>query len=453
MLSATFVPPPEGKPMQHKDLLTPETRLAPLCVAGFTAAFVLVGILGGWAATVTIGGAVIASGHVQVAGKPKTVQTLDGGVLSEILVRDGDFVSKGQVLARLDPTQLEISLDLARARLAAALSLRERLEAERTHEGQLDFDYSDMKVSVHDFEADIRKAEGSQRDIFHARLSMRLGARKQLRGRLADLDSQSQGVVGQINALEQQLLFLRQDAASISALLDKGLSRHDRLTDVLRKLAALQGNLAQRQSELAGLVNKRREITEIAEQEELSSHEHVVTELRDLYGEIEELTFGIVMLQTQLQQIALRAPASGIIHEVQMTTIGGVISPGQTLLQVIPQDSGFAFEVRVPPRDINKVRMEQPAQIVLTALDPQITPKLAGRVGAVSPQTVDDPLTGKPFYRVALNVSQKELARLPQSQKLVSGMPLEVFLQTGEKTVLSYLTEPLRAQLSYGFRE
>ena len=439
--------------MQPDEPITPKTSLATLSVVGAMAIFLLVGVLGGWAATTKINGAVIAKGQIEVAGKPKIVQTLDGGILAEILVRDGDHVAKGQVLARLDPTLLQINLDMARTRLAAALSLRARLEAERMGAAELVFDYADFPMSLQHLGAVLRRAEDRQRDIFEARQNMRQGAETQMRGRLADLDTQAQGISGQMIALERQLSFVEGDLAHINALMAKGLSRRDKLTETLRRQAALQGDLAERQAELASVKNRRREIAVTADQEARALQEKTTTDLRELFVEIEELTLAIVTRQAQLKRVELRAPTSGIVHELQMTTLGGVIPAGGTLLQVIPQDAGLAFEVRVPPRDINKVRREQPAQIVMTALDPQKTPKLVGRVGAVSPETVKDPVTGQPFYRVAVHIAQEELGRLPKAERLIAGMPLEVFLQTREKTVLSYLTEPLMAQLSHGFRE
>jgi HlyD family secretion protein len=439
--------------MQTEEPLIPETSLAALNIAGMIAIFALVFILGGWAATTKINGAVIAKGQVEVAGKRKIVQTLDGGILAEILVTNGDHVAKDQVLARLDPTLLQINLDMARTRLAAALSLRARLEAERMGTVDLVFDYADLPLPAQHLGEVIRKAESRQRDIFEARQEMRAGAEKQMHGRLADLDTQAQGISGQMTALERQLSFVGGDLANINALLGKGLSRRDKLTEALRRQAALQGDLAQRQAELASVNNRRREIAVNADQEKRALQEQAATELRELFVEIEELTLAIVTREAQLERVELRAPASGIVHELQMTTLGGVIPAGGTLLHVIPQDSGLAFEVRVPPRDINKVRREQPAQIVMTALDPQKTPKLAGRVGAVSPETVNDPVTGQPFYRVAVHIAQEELARLPSAARLIAGMPLEAFLQEREKTVLSYLTEPLMSQLSHGFRE
>lgn len=431
----------------------PETSLARLSAVGFSAVFILVGILGGWAVTTKISSAVIATGQVGVAGKPKTVQSPDSGALVEILVGNGDFVEKGQVLARLDPTLVQINLGRVRTHLSAALTLRARLHAERTGARQLVFAYDELRIPVSELSAYLGDAENLQQDIFQARRDLRIGSRRQMRGRIADLDTQMQGVLAQITSLERRQVLLDQELRNINALMGKGLSRQEKLTDALRRQAILEGDLAARQSELASMKIRRHEVAEDASQEFRTIQEQVTSDLRDVLVEIDELTQQIFTLQAQLDRLDLRAPADGIVHELAMTTLGGVIRGGDTLLQIIPQNAGFSFEVRVPPRDINQVRQDQLAQIALTALDQQSAPKLDGTVAAVSPETVQDRLTGEYFYRVTLDVPQAELARLPKAERLIAGMPIDVFLQTGEKSVFHYLTEPLLAQISHGFRE
>jgi HlyD family secretion protein len=431
----------------------PETSLTKLILTGCLAVFVLVGILGGWSATTLISGAVVANGQVEVAGKPKTVQTLDGGVLEELPVRNGDYVEKGQLLARFDATLLQINLDIARSRLASALSLRARLEAERVGDVDIIFDYNDLPKSISDMNLAMPKAEAGQVAIFQVRMAMRSGSLDRMHGYLAELDSQSLGVRGQIKALEQQISLLDQDLVNITELVAKGLARHDRLTDAMRRHAVLQGELAGRRSELASLNNRRLEVALDASQDEKSFQEQIVTDLRALTSEIEELALSIVTRQAQLDRIEVRAPESGVVHEMQMTTVGGIIAPGGTLLDIVPQDAGFEFEVRVPAQSINKVHYNQSAQIVFGAFDQRNTPKLGGWVRSISPEAIRDIQTGQLYYRVALEIPQDQIDRLPTTAKLIPGMPLEAFLRTTERTVLSYLTEPLTAHLRHGFRE
>ncbi|EEB82644.1 HlyD family secretion protein [Roseobacter sp. GAI101] len=179
----------------------------------------------------------------------------------------------------------------------------------------------------------------------------------------------------------------------------------------------------------------------------------MVTDLRDVTLEIEELALSIVTRQAQLERTDIRAPSDGVVHELQVTTLGGVIAPGGTLLDIVPQNAGYEFEVRVPPQSIDRVRPNQRAQVVFSAFDQQTTPKLVGHVRAISPEAVDDRQSGQSFYRVSLEVPQKELSRLPETAHLLPGMPVEAFLETQERTVLSYLTEPITTHLRRGFRE
>jgi HlyD family secretion protein len=426
-----------------------------LFAAGAIGVFALFGVLGLWALLTIISGAVMAMGQVSVTDKPKTVQTLDGGVLAEISVRNGDLVRKGEVLARLDPTLLQINLDIAQNRMAAALALRARLEAEQNGVPEVAFDYSELPASILAvaLELDTTHAEIGQRNIFTARAEMLQGGRDRMVSALADLDNQVTGITGQIEALEAQLAYVETDVTNVRNLLAKGLARQDRLTDLQRMQASLMGDLAGRRSDLARLSNSRREVELTTLQEERRFHEQVVTDLREVTTDIEELMLEIVTHRAQLERVDIRAPSDGIVHELQVTTLGGVMAPGGTLLDIIPQDTGFDFELRVDPRSINQVREEQVAKVVLSAFDPQTTPQLEGRVRTISPEVIEDRQTGQSFYRVSVDVPLEQLARLPETAVLIPGMPVEAYLQTDDRTVLSYLTAPLRDHLRRAFRE
>ncbi|WP_372988590.1 HlyD family type I secretion periplasmic adaptor subunit [Sulfitobacter sp.] len=434
-------------------ILRVRTGLGRLFLAGGLGVLILFVALGGWAATTKISGAVAAQGQIDVRGKPKTVQSLDGGILAHLAVANGDAVQAGQILARLDPTLLQINLDMARTRLAAALGLRARLEAERAGATALVFDYSDISPTVRALELDMTKAEAGQRAIFAARAEMRLGGRAQAVGSVEDIKAQQRGVAAQITAIEQQLSYLALDLRSLQKLENKGLVRRQQLSDTQRAHAALSGDLAGRRADLAALANRIREITREALQDERRFQEQVVTDLRDVATEIEELALSIVTRQAQLDRTDIRAPADGVIHELQVTTLGGVIAPGGTLLNIVPQNSGYEFEVRVAPQSIDRVRQNQRAQVVFSAFDQQTTPQLVGRVRAISPEVIEDMRSGQSFYRVSLELPQDELARLPETAHLLPGMPLEAFLETRDRTVLSYLTEPITTHLRRGFRE
>ena len=408
----------------------------------------LAGVLGTWAATAQISSAVIAGGQAMVHGRPKLVQSLDGGVVQSIAVQNGDIVQAGQLLLQLDPTLLTINLDIARGRLAAALALRARLMAEQLGQADLVFTYPALPFALPDTRAD----EAGQRQIFAARAAVLRGGRDQLTEAQLQLDNQISGVAGQIAAIRDQMGYLQRDIDNQTTLVEQGLARQSQLGDVQRNMSQLGGQLASLEAEQARLTNAQRDRELDTLQAERSFMEQVVTDLRGAVTQTEELTLEIVTRSAQLDRIAIRAPADGIINELQVTTIGGVITPGATILEVVPLGEGMDFELRVDPRAIDDVYPGQPAQILMSAFDTQSTPKLTAHVTTISAGAITDPQTGQSFYRVGLEVTPAELARLGDVT-LMPGMPVEAFLETGDRSVLTYLLDPITSQLQRAFRE
>lgn len=417
-------------------------------LAGGLGMVVLVGALGGWAATTEIGGAVIAAGQAVVHGKPQTVQSLDGGIVAEINVRDGDRVSAGAVLVRLDPTLLRINLDSARTRLADALALKARLTAEQLGQETLRFDYPDLPFPA----LDTAQFEEGQRKIFAARARVREGRADQLAERLQQFENQLAGLRAQIAAKRDQLGFLEKDLDSIRILTEEGLARQSQMTTLQRDRSDLLGQIAALDSDMARVHNEMRDAEIETLQAERGFQEDVVTELREVTAKTEELLLEIVTRTAQLDRIEVRAPVDGVVHEMQVATLGGVVAPGGTILSVVPVGRGVDFDLRVDPRAIDQVHPGQKAQVIFSAFDPRSTPRLMGEVTTVSPDAVTDPRTGQKFFRIGLAVPPEELARLGDV-KLVPGMPVEAFLETADRTVMSYLLHPLTSQFARAFRE
>ena len=436
-----------------ESLLGPSTNTRLPALAGFGAAILLIGVLGVWTATTVIGGAVIAQGQVVVQGKPKTLQNLDGGIVAGIEVKDGDFVEKGQLLMALDPTLLEINLDMAQSRLAAALALRARLEAEQTDVATLAFEYPPLPSVMAGLTLDTSPHEAVQLAIFTARKDMLEGGRTQLSETLLQLGNQIVGVEGQIKSLRTQLEYIEQDLINSRQLVTQGLARQSVLREQLRQQANLLGDLSSREAELAQLQNQRSEGALQTLQSERGFKEGVVTDLQEATATIADLMLEIATRMAQLKRVDIRAPESGIIHEMQVTTVGGVLAPGGDILQIVPQDSGLDFDIRVDPSAADQVYQGQRAEIVFSAFDRQTTPQLIGSVSTISPRLVDDQRTGQSFYRVKLSVSENELSRLGKDISVMPGMPIEVYLGTGERTVLSYLTQPVAGHIRRAFRE
>ncbi len=415
---------------------------------GVLASLALLAAVIAWAATTRISGAVIASGAAVVHGNPKSVQSLDGGIVDEIRVSDGDLVSAGDVLLRLDPTLLRINLEMYRNRLAKSRARIARLQAEHLNRPQLVFDYDTEFLDG----LPLATIEAGQREIFEARREVMQGRQDQLRERFMQLLSQTEGVEALIEAKSEQLAFVEQELASVSALHADGLARESQVLELQRRRAQLLGEIASHRSELSGIRNAMRDTELEILQSDRQFKEEVVTELNEAVMEAEELVLQIVTVQKQLERIEIPSPVDGIVHEMQVFNTGGVVQPGETILQVIPLSEGVDFEVRVAPDAIDQVSRGQRVKVVFSAFNARTTPEIFGTVAAVPPSSVTDPATGQSYYRVSVSIPPEELARLDGAE-ILPGMPIEAFLQTGDSTVLSYLTRPLTDHLRRAFRD
>lgn len=428
---------------------TLRTELGSTARIGAVAGVVLLGLLVTWAAITPIAGAVIAQGQAVVHGKPKLVQSLDGGIISAIEVATGDHVHAGQILLRLDPTLLSASLDIARSKLAEALARRARLESEQRGLAAPEFVYPGLPVEL----PDTRRAEEGERQVFLARAELMQGRQAQLDERRAQIDSRADGLREQVAAKREQLGFLEEDLANVTELGARGLARDSQRLDLSRQRSDLLGQISALNAEMAQLSTSVRDAELETLQKQREFTEGVVTDLRAVNADIEALVPQILTLRTQLARIDIRAPVDGIVHEMAATTVGGVVAPGAVILQVVPLDGGLDFEVRLDPRHVDQVRPGQPVQVVMAALDPRATPRLTGSVASISPGTVQDPVTGAQYYRLELTVPPEELAKLGDEVELLPGMPVEAFLETGDRTVLRYVLKPFASQLSRAFRE
>lgn len=433
----------------HGLRIIPETDLRRPIRSGVVAFALLVGAFGGWSATTEIGGAVVSGGQAVVQGKPQLVQSLDGGIVREIAIRNGDRVEAGQVLLRLDPTLVETNLGIAQSRLADALALRARLEAEQAGLAALEFRYPDLPFAP----PDTGRQEQAQALIFAARAEVLAGSRAQLGETIGQFEAQIAGIEAQIAAKREQAASVAEDLANMTRLSENGLVRERELNETQRAAADLQGQIASLEAEIAGLRIAMRDAEIATRQEERGFREGVASELREAQAKVDELTLEIVTRSAELDRVEIRSPANGIVHEMEVATVGGVVEAGATLLQVMPLDQGLEFEIRVDPRAIDQVHVGQAAQLVIAPLDPRSTPKLEARVASVSAAAVTEAETGQSYYRVTLAVTPEEIARLGDDVTLAPGMPVEAYLETGNRTVLAYLLHPIASHMQRAFRE
>ena len=409
----------------------------------------LLGTLVTWAALTPIAGAVIAGGQAEVAGEPQKVQSLDGGIVSEIDVASGDRVAAGQVLVRLDPTLLKLDLDAALGQLAEALALKSRLEAEQAGLAAPDFTYAPLPFP----RPDTSHAEAGQRQIFAARAALMAEQRKALTETRDQVAAQRAGLNRQIAVFQDQLKQTEAEQTRTDELAQRGLTRSGDQLTLVKQRSDILAQISSLQTESLRLAASVQTAQTDLQQKESSFHEDVGTKLRDTSTKIATLVPQIRTLMAKIDRTAIRAPAAGVVHEMTVTTPGGVVAPGSTILQVIPQDRGLDFTVKLNPRYIDQVHAGQSAEISLAGLDPRTTPKLKATVMRVSPDTITDSTTKQSYYRVRMTIPPKQMDRLGKDVSLVPGMPIEAFISTEPQSVLHYLVRPLTVNLERAFRE
>lgn len=425
-----------------------KTGLAAAARFGMLASFVLLGTVFTWMWFTEITSAVIAPGQVVVRGLPKQVQSLDGGVVERIFVADGDVVRKGDALLRLDTSLLEINLDMYRNRLAEVSARESRLEAEYQEQPDPVFDVDSAYLEG----IDMSRHFVGQREVFKARREVLNGRKEQLAERILQFGNQISGVEALITAKQEQLAFIARELENVRGLNAQGLARESEMLSLQRNQSALLGEIAEYQSELARIHNSIRDTELEVLQADREFKEQVVTALREATAQREELVLQIVTVKKQLERIEILAPTDGIVHQMQVSTEGGVIAPEATIAQIVPLSEGVEFKLRVDPRSIDQVFLGQTARVVFPAFNMRTTPELYGAVSGIAPSSVRDPATGETYFQIDLTLTEKELALLG-AVTLIPGMPVEAFLQTGERSVLAYLIEPLMQQIERAFRE
>lgn len=414
--------------------------------------FAIIFLLGGavlWAFLAHIKGAVIAPGTLVVESKPKVIQHLDGGIVGEIFVKDGDSVSENQLLMRLDPTMLEANRSLVETRYYESLARVARLEAERD-----DIDAIIWPVMLEDQKTNrvVQVAMLGQEKLFEARVVAAKGLVRQLRQRIAQNTNQIEGLRSLILSQNSQVNLLDSELADLKVGLDKGVVTRARYNSMARERTRIEGDMARNGTEIARLRNA---ITE-TEVEILQAHrerqESILTELRSAQTEASDFREQLTSAADQRRRIDVRSPSDGVVHNLLVTTIGGVVQPGQDIMQIIPQNDRLIVDAQVQPQDIDQIYEGQPARIRFSALNARRTPELNGTVLKSSPDRLVDQVTGLPYYSVKLIVPPAELERL-QGQTLLPGMPAEAFMQTQSRSVISYLIKPASDAMSRSFRE
>jgi HlyD family secretion protein len=402
---------------------------------GTIAAAALATLVVGLSTVVSLSGAVVASGQMVVDTSVKKIQHPTGGVVGAILARDGQRVAAGETLVRLDDTQTKANLAVVTKELDELAARRSREEAERDGFDVVRFPDS-LVARVN--EPEVKRLLDGELTLFLNRKSARQNQKAALQEQIAGLEVQRESRVSQIEWIHRELEGVRD-------LWKKNLVPYSKLTALEREAVRLEGERGQLISSVAETQLKIGQI----DQDLRSETGKDLAEIRAKTGELVEKK---VAVEDQMKRIEIKSPLDGIIHQSQAHTVGGVVSPGETLMQVVPEHDALTVEIKVAPQDIDQVHLGQPAIVKFPGFNQRTTPELNGDVSLVSADVAQDQKTGATYYVARIAVPARELDRL-DGQKLVPGMPVETFVQTGKRTVMSYLTKPLRDQIARAFRE
>ena len=417
---------------------------------GLICVLILGGGVGGWAATASISGAVIAMGQLRVQSNKQVVQHPDGGVVGKINVRDGDTVEAGDILLRLDDTLLRAELAALESQLFEIMARRGRLEAEISGAKTIKFDTELMGRGGID--EGIRTLMEGQKALFRARRESFAKQYAILDERKAQLREQIIGTEAQLVALDEQAKLIKQELADKEKLLARN---HIRVSEVLalkREEARLAGQTGELRSRIGQL---KAQITEAdIEQTRLATGrlEEAISESRELgFREMEQKERRI-SYRERLARLEIRAPKNGIVIESTVHALKSVVRPADPILYIVPNDADLVVDARVEPTDIDTVYVGQEATLRFSALNTRTTPEIFGEVVTKSADVFTDEQTGISFYRLEVRLKPGELEKL-EGQELVPGMPVEVYVQTGTRTPLEYMVKPITDYFNRALRE
>jgi len=418
-------------------------------IAGIVVVVVLAGGVGGWAATTELSGALIAQGSIVVDSNVKKVQHPTGGVVGELRVHDGDHVTTGQIVVRLDDTVTRANLAIVTKGLDEFGARKARLDAERDGAETISFP-AEMLARAN--EPTVANALTNERKLFELRRTARTGQKAQLKQRILQLQEEIGGLSAQQEAKSREIVLIGNELEGVRDLYKKNLVPITRLTALERDGAHIEGERAQLIASVAQAKGKivETELQIIQIDQDLSSE--VAKDMREVDGKIGEFVERKVSAEDQLKRIDIRAPQDGTVLQSTVHTVGGVITAGDPIMLIVPAADALEVEAKVNPQDVDQLKLGQTAILRFSAFNQRSTPEINGKVTRISADTTTDQRTGQSYYVIRIAMPNEEILRLG-AVTLIPGMPVEAFVQTGERTLLSYLAKPLHDQLMRAFRE
>lgn len=404
----------------------------------------------GWASNAPLSGAVVTSGIVEIEGDLKTIQHLEGGIISEILVGDGDSIQAGQTLIRLDKVKASAKVDELRNQLLALAGKDARLRSERAGLDKIRFIHP-MLSDLSD--PDTNAVATLETSLFEIRRENHANRIAILENRNLQLEQQRAGINQQLSGIRKQLSTIRAEKQSIETLVTEGLESKSRLYPLQRTEAELLSNQGQL---LAALAQSEEKATEIQLQilnlgtERLAEIDEQLAVTRDTRLQLEDR---FTEKLDSLSRTDIVSPVSGIVHNLQFMTKGGVIKPGETLMEIVPVGNDLVIAARVKPTDIENIRIGQSAFVVFSAFPQRYMNRIEAHVAGVSADILEDPRRGDLYYESRIIVDQSSLDEVAPDIALTPGMPAEVFIRTGSRTFLDYMTQPIKQFFRRAMRE
>jgi HlyD family secretion protein/epimerase transport system membrane fusion protein len=438
-------------PYDPANMDAPDQRARPTIIIGLLIMVLLFGVIGLWSALVPVAAGAIAQGKVVSESSSKQIQHLEGGIISEILVKDGDIVKADQVLIRMDSTSAQARSELVLGQYLAAKATEARLIAERDGKESITFpkEYLDQEAT----NPKVKDALETQRRLFTTRREALEGQVSVLNQKAAQSGEEIRGLKEQVASANTQISLLGQEINTVEGLLKTGNALKPRLLNLQRQQADLMGQRGQAQAMISRAnqsINEAKINILNLKNDFLNT---VVAELKDTQVQLSTLEEQARASGDVARRVELRAPIAGTVTGLSVHTVGGVVQPGQTMMALVPSNDRLVIEARINPQDIDVVRAGLIAQVRLTAFKSRYMRAIEGKVMTVSADRFEDEATGTSYYLARIEILPGELATLGKDIQLTAGMPAEVLVVTGKRTMLSYLVRPIRDSFGHAFHD
>jgi HlyD family secretion protein len=418
-------------------------------VLGYLTIFLAFGVLGGWAATAPLDSAVVAGGVLSVESSKKIVDHYEGGIVKEILVKDSQHVKQGQVLLRLSQIKSQANAAMIDSRLKIAWAELSRLEAERSNSQKITFREDLVKSS----DTRVKFALKAQSDLFRDRVSVRDSQIDILHSRVEQLRQQISGLTLQKDAVQKELKLIDEEVDRLQDGTSKGVVSTNRLSSLLREEAQLSGTYGKLVTEIARVKENVSETELDIVRIRQSFSERAATELQDVRQQLAELEEQTIVAADVLERTEIRAQVDGIVQNLQVHTIGAVVRPGQPIMEIIPSGDNIVINARIRTMDVDNIHSGMSAEVKISSFTDRYLPLIIGDVEYISPDTIEPKNPNQPPYYQARIVVPEDNIPEQMKGKLQPGMPAEIIIPTGERTLVEYLVAPLENAVRKSLRE